>query len=374
MELPRSRDEVHGCEARRIRADIRRDAVTARTTTWGVAVVLAALASLALPARRTEGAPAAVPNGHRRVRVGLVFDVGGRGDKSFNDGAYEGLMRARRELGAEVEYVEPADSDDRAAALRMFASRGFDRVMAIGYVFSRDVDEVARDNPDTEFACIDYAPPEDGRVPRNVVGLRFREEEGSFLVGALAGLHSRSHAVGFVGGMDIPLIRRFEHGYTAGVRATCPACRVVASYAGSTPSAFKDPEKGAALATAQYASGVDVIFHASGSTGHGVFVAAQRFHRAAIGVDADQHDEMPGVVITSMLKRVDVAIFNVARDASLGRIDRGDHGIRSFGLVDGGVDYVRTGPHAASLDPAHIARVEALRGEVVAGRVRVPGA
>ncbi len=337
-------------------------------------VVALAGASLLLPPRARDAStlPGRVPAGMRAVRVGLVFDVGGRGDKSFNDSAYEGLARARRELGAEVEYVEPAGSDDRAAALRLFAARGFDRVVGIGYVFSRDVDEVAREYPHVRFACVDYAPPEDGRVPDNVVGLRFREAEGSYLVGAVAGLHSRTSAVGFVGGMDIPLIRRFERGYRAGVAAVCPTCRVAAAYAGSTPSAFKDPEKGAALATAQYASGVDIIFHASGSTGHGVFVAAQRLGRRAIGVDADQHDDMPGVVITSMLKRVDVAIFDVARDAALGRFDRGAGGMRSFGVVDGGIDYVREGPHARMLDRAHVARVEALRAAITRGDVTVP--
>lgn len=346
---------------------------------WGelkrtVPVAVLAVAGLFASARQPDATVRGVapPSGARRVRVGLVFDVGGRGDKSFNDGAYEGLVRARRELGAEVEYVEPADSDDRAAALRLFAARGFDRVIGIGYIFSRDVDEVARERPDVRFACIDYAPPEDGRVPPNVVGLRFREEEGAFLVGAVAGLHTTARAVGFVGGMDIPLIRRFEHGYEAGVRAVCPACRFVAAYAGSTPAAFKDPSTGAALATSQYASGVDIIFHASGSTGHGVFVAAQRFGRMAIGVDADQHDEMPGVVITSMLKRVDVAIFDVARDATRGRFERGDGGVRSFGLADGGVDFVKAGPHAARLRPEHLARVEELRQGVIAGTVSVP--
>lgn len=335
--------------------------------------MVAAVATLLLPARRREGGAAVrAPEGARRVRVGLVFDTGGRGDKSFNDGAYEGLERARRELGAEVEYVEPADADDRGVALRLFASRGFDRVIAVGYVFSREVDEVAREHPSTRFACVDYAPPEDGRVPPNVAGLRFREAEGAFLVGAAAGLESRTRAVGFVGGMDIPLIRRFENGYRAGVAAVCPACRVSAAYAGSTPSAFKDPERGNQLATAQYASGVDVIFHASGSTGHGVFVAARRYGRLAIGVDADQHDEMPGAVLTSMLKRVDVAVFDVARDASRGVFDRGAAGLRSFGLREGGVDWVHTGPHAARLSPATVRRVEALRRDIVEGRVTAP--
>jgi basic membrane protein A len=305
-----------------------------------------------------------------------VFDVGGRGDKSFNDGAYAGLVRARQELGAEVEYVEPADSEDRVSALRLFASRGFDRIVGVGYIFSRDVDEVARDYPGVEFACVDYAPPDDGQIPPNVVGLRFREEEGSFLVGAAAGLFSRTRRVGFVGGMDIPLIRRFERGYRAGVAEVCPDCTVSAAYAGSTPAAFKDPEKGAALATAQYASGVDVIYHASGSTGHGVFVAAHRYRRYAIGVDGDQHDEMPDVVLTSMLKRVDNVVFELAREALGGRADHGPGasarrgGVRVFGLADGGIDWVHQGPHAALLPPSLVARVEALRGRLIRGELR----
>lgn len=335
-----------------------------------LALGVAAL-TLALPGRAGTSAPAAPARG-RRVRVGLVFDVGGRGDKSFNDGAYEGLERVRRELGAEVEYVEPGDADDRAAALRLFAARGFDRIIGIGYIFSRDVDEVARDYPSLRFSCIDYAPPMGGSIPPNVTGVIFREEEGAFLVGAAAGRFSRARAVGFVGGMDIPLIRRFEAGYRAGVRATCPTCRVAAAYAGSTPAAFKDPEKGAQLATAQYASGVDVIFHASGTTGHGVFVAAQRFRRFAIGVDADQHDEMPGVVITSMIKRVDNAVFDIALGATDPSRDHRPGGLRVLGLAEGGIDWVHAGPHASALSPALVAEVQALRVRVASGALRVP--
>lgn len=333
-------------------------------------VVVVSIATLWLPARQSDRDENAAAGG-RRVRVGLVFDTGGRGDKSFNDSAYEGVIRARRELGAVVEYIEPADGDDRAGALRLFASRGFDRVIAVGYVFSREVDEVAREHPGVKFACVDYAPPEGGSVPENVVGLRFREAEGAFLVGAAAGLQSRARAVGFIGGMDIPLIRRFEQGYRRGVAAVCSQCRVAVAYAGSTPSAFKDPERGNQLATAQYASGIDIIFHASGSTGHGVFVAARRYGRFAIGVDSDQYEEMPGVVLTSMVKRVDVVVFDVVRDASRGVFDRGGAGLRSFGLSEGGIDWVHTGPHAVGLSVETVQRVEALRGEVSSGQVRV---
>lgn len=340
-----------------------------RATFWLLCALAAA--SVLLPGR-ARGVAGPRATGARPVRMGLVFDVGGRGDKSFNDGAYEGLARAARELGVEVEYVEPGDGDDRASALRLFAARGFDRVIGIGYVFSRDVDEVAGDYPSVRFACVDYAPPEDGRVPANVAGLRFREQEGAFLVGAAAALRSATHQVGFVGGMDIPLIRRFEAGYRAGVRAVCPGCEVVAAYAGSTPSAFKDPERGAELASAQYARGVDVIFHASGSTGHGVFVAARRMRRLAIGVDADQYDEMPDVVLTSMLKRTDVVVFDVARDAVRGVFSRGAQGVVESGLAEGGVDWVHAGPHARGLDAPLVARVESLRAQIVAGTIAVP--
>lgn len=336
---------------------------------WPWVLIALALVTVLLPPR---GAGDSVVAARSPLRIGLVFDVGGRGDKSFNDSAWAGLERARRELGVTVEYVEPADGDDRAGALRLFAARGFDRVIGVGYVFSRDVDAVALDHPAIRFACIDYAPPERGEAPPNVVGLKFREEEGAFLVGAAAGLSTAHEAVGFVGGMEIPLIRRFEAGYRAGVTAVCSACRVLAAYAGSTPTAFKDPERGAQLATSQIAAGADVIFHASGSTGLGVFVAAQRLGVRAIGVDADQYDEMPGVVLTSMLKRVDVVVFEMIREATEGRYVRGPRGLRTFGLVEGGIDWVHTGTHASGLRPEVIGRVESLRLEIVRGVVRVP--
>ncbi len=346
---------------------VRRD-IGSRVGPW--LLIALALVTVLLPPRGSGDAAVAARS---PLRIGLVFDVGGRGDKSFNDAAWAGLERARRELGVTVEYVEPADGDDRAGALRLFAARGFDRVIGVGYVFSRDVDAVALDHPGTRFACVDYAPPERGDGPPNVVGLKFREEEGAFLVGAAAGLSTEHRAVGFVGGMEIPLIRRFEAGYRAGVASVCASCRVLAAYAGSTPTAFKDPERGAQLATAQIAAGADILFHASGSTGHGVFVAAQRLGARAIGVDADQYDEMPGVVLTSMLKRVDVAVFELIREATQGRYERGAHGLRTFGLAEGGVDWVHEGPHARGLRPEVIQRVEALRAQIIRGEIAVPG-
>ena len=218
------------------------------------------------------------------------------------------------------------------------------------------------------FAGVDYFAGPNG-VPPNVAALAFREEEGSFLVGALAGFMSKSKHVGFVGGMTGPLIRKFEAGYIAGVSAGCPDCVVHAAYAGTTPDAFRDPAKGKALANAQIAAGSDVIYHASGATGHGVFEAAADAKKLAIGVDADQYDEMPGTVVSSMIKRADVAVFDTIRDVVEGRFTGGT---KVFGLADDGVDYVHDGPHAAGIPDDVKRRVEALRADVVAGRVIVP--
>ena len=325
-----------------------------------------AVATALLPARHEDRLPAGP---HRGVRVGLVFDVGGRGDKSFNDAAYEGISRAARELGVETELLEPSGAEDREAAMRLFGARGFDLVIGVGFIFSTDVNVVARAFPRTKFACIDYAPPADGAVPPNVAGLRFREEEGSFLVGAVAGQVSRSKHVGFVGGMDIPLIHKFEAGYRAGVAEVCPECVVHAAYAGTTPEAFRDPVKGKALATSQITAGADVVYHASGTTGHGVFEASRDMGVKAIGVDADQHDEMPGTAPTSMIKRGDVAVFDTIVAVCEGRFQGG---LASFGLADDGVGYVDEGPHAEGIPAGVKARVAVLRGKVVRGEIKVP--
>jgi basic membrane protein A len=333
------------------------------------ALILAGLAligTFALPRRRPPLPAATGPNA--RIHVGLVFDVGGRGDKSFNDAAYAGLLRAQRELGVGIELLEPASSEDREAALRLFAARGFDLVIGVGFIFSSDVDRVARDFPAVDFACIDYAPPATG-VPPNVAGLSFREEEGSYLVGAVAGLMSQTKHVGFVGGMRGPLIRKFEVGYEAGVKAACPDCEVHSAYVGTSPDAFKDPAKGKAVAIAEIAAGADVLYHAAGATGHGVFEAAHDARRLAIGVDSDQYAEMPDTIVTSMVKRADVSVFDTIEAVTKGRFQGGMH---VFGVRDGAIDYVHDGPHAALLPRAVVDRVEQLRGGVASGQVAVP--
>ena len=323
-----------------------------------------ALASAFVPARR-EQARARGPLA--RFRVGLVFDVGGRGDKSFNDAAYEGISRAARELGVTTEILEPAGAEDREAAMRLFAARGFDLVFGVGFIFSTDINVVASAFPATRFACIDYAPR--GAVPPYVAGLIFREEEGSFLVGAVAGLLSKTKHVGFVGGMDIPLIHKFEAGFREGARAVAPGCVVHVAYAGTTPEAFRDPVKGKALAVSQISAGADVLYHASGTTGHGVFEACRDMGVKAIGVDSDQHDEMPGTVITSMIKRGDVAVFDIIEEITRGAFVGG---LRSFGLKEDGVGYVSEGAHGAAIPAEVKARVAELRARIVRGEIRIP--
>ena len=338
-----------------------------RIVTLAILAVLAIV--LALPrGRRDSGAPPA-----SGFRVGLVFDIGGRGDKSFNDAAYIGVQRAERELGVAVELVEPGGPEDREAALRLFAARTLDLVIGVGFIFSRDVDTVANDYSTVRFACVDYAPAfgPNGPLPMppNVTGLAFRENEGSFLVGAAAGLLTHTKHVGFVGGMDIPLIHKFDAGYRAGVAAVCPDCEVHGAYAGSTPDAFRDPAKGKSIALAQIGLGADVLFHAAGSTGHGVFEAAKDASVLAIGVDADQADEAPGTVVTSMIKRGDVAVYDAIQAAKEGRLQRG---MLVLGLADGGLDWVHEGPHARGISDDIRSRVELLRAKVVKGEIVVP--
>ncbi len=338
-----------------------------------VLAVLLLAAHLALLFVHPAGASAALERPGAQ-QLGIVFDVGGRGDKSFNDGAYRGGEEAARRLGMQVRYIEPGDGPDREAGLRLLSAEGMNLVVGVGFIFTDDLTQLALEYPKTDYAGVDYAlkTDEQGDVvapPPNLAALKFREEEGSFLVGAIAALAGGSKRVGFVGGMDSPLIHKFEAGYRAGVRYVCPDCTVIAQYAGSTPEAFRNPTKGKELALSQYQSGVKVIFHASGSTGLGVFEAARETGNYGIGVDADQYAEAPGHVMTSMVKNVDQAVYDVARRVADGTFHGG---IYSFGLKEGGVGFVYDAHNKALIPPAVIARVEQLRQDIIAGRIHVP--
>ncbi len=338
-----------------------------------VLIVLAVLAVLDVAMLFLGGGDADVVD-EDAVRVGLVFDVGGRGDKSFNDSAFAGLMRARDELGIAAEYIEPADGADRESAMRIFASRGFDLIVGTGFIFTDDVTLLAQEYPDLRFACVDYALKTDDQgnpvpPPPNVAALKFREEEGSFLVGALSGLLSESGKVGFIGGMPVPLIQRFEAGYAAGVAHVCPGCEVSVNYAGVTHGAFKDPGKGKELALAQYRGGADIVYHASGSTGLGVFEAARLTENLAIGVDSDQYHEAPGYILSSMVKRVDNVLFTVIEEVTR---DEFRGGVHSFGLAEDGVGFVDDANNRELIPGEVRGRVLSIREQIIAGEIHVP--
>ena len=298
-----------------------------------------------------------------------MFDIGGRGDKSFNDAAYAGLEKAQKELGVTFTTLETNEGSDREAQLRQLAAGDAKLVFGVGFLFTDDVRALAREFPDQKFACVDYTVSPGDTLPSNLVALKFREEEGSFLVGALAGLLSKTGKVGFVGGMEIPLIRKFQAGFTAGVLAVNPKAKVIVKYAGNTGAAFKDPTKGKELALAEYHAGADIIFHASGSTGLGVFEAARELGKLAIGVDSDQYDEAPGVILTSMVKRVDTAVFDTIRDVQAGRWSGGVH---EFGLKESGVTWVYDDRNKALVPDAVKAQVDSLQALIVAGSLKVP--
>ncbi len=308
------------------------------------------------------------------VNIGIVFDVGGRGDKSFNDAAYIGGERAEKELGVHVRFIEPGDGSDREAGLRILAAEGMKLVIGIGFIFTDDLVQLAKEYPNTDFAGVDFSVATDsaGRPippPPNLAALKFREQEGSFLVGALAAMVGHSRKVGFIGGMNSPLIQKFQAGYAAGVHYVCPDCEVIAQYAGVTPDAFRNPGKGKELALSQYQRGVNVIFHASGSTGLGVFEAARQTDKLAIGVDADQYSEAPGHVLTSMVKGVDAAVFDVIQRVKDGTFKGG---IYSFGLAQNGVRYVYDEHNKALIPDSVHTRLAEIRAAIIDGRITVP--
>ncbi len=303
------------------------------------------------------------------MQVGLVFDVGGRGDKSFNDAAYAGLDSAQKHLGIRFSTLETSEGADREAQLRQLAAGPAQIVFGVGFLFSDDVKSLAKEFPNKKFACVDFTVNPADTLPPNLVALTFKEEEGSFLVGALAAMLSKTNKVGFVGGMEIPLIQKFQAGYAAGVHAVDPKCEVLVKYAGNTGAAFKDPTKGKELALAEYHAGADIIFHASGSTGLGVFEAARELHKLAIGVDSDQFHEAPGFILTSMVKRVDTAVYETIRAVKENRFQGG---VQHLGLAENGVRWVYDGNNKALIGDAVKARVDSLQALIVAGKITVP--
>jgi len=305
------------------------------------------------------------------LRVGLVFDVGGRGDKSFNDGAYRGLERAKKELGIAYQYIEPGPGADREAALWQMATQdGISIIFGIGFIFTDDVTKIAQEFPNKKFACVDYTLDTSKTLPGNLVALEFKEEEGSFLVGALAALMTKTGTIGFVGGMESPLIKKFEAGYVAGAKYANPACKVLIGYAGVTGDAFKNPGKGKELALGQIDQGADIIYHASGVTGLGVIEAARERKKLVIGVDSDQYHEAPGTILTSMTKVVDNSVFETIKSVKEGTFT-GGRAVR-FDLKSNGIDYVYDENNKGMIPDDVHQKVEAIRNKIISGEIVVP--
>ena len=299
----------------------------------------------------------------QEIRPAIVFDMGGRFDRSFNEAVHRGGQAFQQASGAQVAEFEVTQEPQREQALRNFARRGQDPIVAVGFAQRAAVQTVAAEFPRTRFILIDSVV----EAP-NVQSVLFREEQGSYLAGMLAAMASRSGRIGFVGGMDIPLIRKFACGYVQGARAVNPQVQIFQNMTGSTPAAWRDPVRGGELARSQIERGADVIFHAAGGTGTGVLQAAADAGRLGIGVDSNQNHLHPGRVLTSMLKRVDVATqrgFEQARGGSWRA------GVNVLGLAEDGVGLAFDDNNAALVTPEMRTRIDRARAEVVAGRVTV---
>lgn len=298
-----------------------------------------------------------------KLRAAVVTDVGGIGDLSFNAMAWEGLQRAGKDLGIEIKFLESKEQADYAPNLRKFAEQGYDLVFAVGFLMEDAVAKVAPRYPKTKFAIIDGNAPD---VP-NAAALKFREDEGCFLAGALAGAMTKTGIIGFVGGMEVALIKKFECGYKAGAMTTHPGIKVLAAYTGK----WDDPAKGTELAMAQFGRGADIIFHASGSCGLGVIGAAKSKGKGyyAIGVDADQDYIAPGRVLTSMMKRVDNAVYSTCKSVVEGNFKPGEH---VFGLKEGGVGLSPMKYTKKDVSPEVLAKIDALKAMIIEGKLQPP--
>ena len=304
------------------------------------------------------------------IQVGLAYDVGGRGDQSFNDAAARGLDKAKEELGVQAQELEAADGEPESARedrLIQLAEAGYNPIIAVGFAYSTSVDKVAKQYPDVNFAIVDDAVAQGD----NIANLLFAEQEGSFLVGAAAAMKSKTDHVGFVGGVEVPLIQKFEAGYVAGAKAVNPDVRVDVTYLTQPPdfSGFADPAKGKTAAAGMFDAGADVVYHAAGGSGTGVFQAAKAANGWAIGVDSDQYQTAsPGlkdVILTSMIKKVDVAVYDFLKSY----VDKKPlTGPQTYDLEANGVGYSTSGGFIDDIVP----ELEKYKKQIISGQIEVP--
>jgi len=297
------------------------------------------------------------------IKPAVVFDMGGKFDKSFNEGIYGGVERFKQETGVSYGEFEVTNEAQREQALRNFARRGYNPIIAVGFAQGPALDKVAGEYPDTKFSIIDMVVDKP-----NVQSIVFKEHEGSFLVGMLAALASDTGKVGFVGGMDIPLIRKFACGYEQGVKYVNGDAEVYQNMTGTTPAAWNDPVKGGELAKSQFDRGADVVYAAAGGTGLGVLQAAADGGKLSIGVDSNQNYLHPGSVLTSMLKRVDVAAYDVYKSSMDGTWAPG---IKVLGLKEDGVGWALDDNNKALITDDMKSKVDAAKADIIAGKISV---
>ncbi|MCA0244731.1 MAG: BMP family ABC transporter substrate-binding protein [Proteobacteria bacterium] len=293
-----------------------------------------------------------------RAEPAVIYDMGGKFDKSFNQAAYDGAERWKKETGKPYLEFEISNPAQREQAKRRMAERGANPIVGIGFSQGSSMEKVAKEFPKLQFAIVDSVV----NLP-NVQSIVFKEHEGSFLVGMMAAMASKTGKVGFVGGMDIPLIRKFQCGYEQGAKYANPKVEVSANMTGTTPAAWNDPARGAELAKAQFAKGVDVVFAAAGGTGVGVYQAAKDAGKLAIGVDSNQNHLHPGTMLTSMVKRVDVAVYNAFKGTT--------PGVTVLGLKEGGVDYALDDNNAKLVSAEMKRKVDAAKADIIAGKIVV---
>jgi basic membrane protein A len=321
-----------------------------------------------------------------KIHVGIVFDIGGKDDRSFNAAAWAGVKCAetgknpdgktscgKSALDIVLRDVEPGNPTSIEPAMRAFAERGYDLIIGVGFAQAPIMELVAKDYPNIHFAIIDGV----SQLP-NVASLVFKEHEGSYLVGVLAAKTTKTNTLGFVGGMDIPLIHRFEKGYEEGAKSVNPNIQVVQNYVGVTDSAWNNPGKGKELSLAQIGKGADVIFTAAGNSGLGAFDAVEQYGKVngrathfVIGVDSNQNMVKPGFVLTSMVKRVDNAVYDIVKDVVNRKFQAGFH---VFGLESEGVGYVIDQYNKDLVSPEAINAVEEAKKKIIAGQIKVTDA
>jgi basic membrane protein A len=297
------------------------------------------------------------------IQPAVLYDLGGKFDKSFNEAAYAGAEMFKKETGVEYRDFEIQNDAQREQALRNFARKGFSPIVAIGFTQATAVEKVAKEFPNLKFAIVDMVV----ELP-NVRSILFKEQEGSWLVGVLAASASKSHKLGFVGGMDIPLIRKFACGYVGGAKSVDPKVEIFQNMTGTTGAAWNDPVKGGELAKSQIDRGADVIYHAAGGTGLGVLQAAADAGKLGIGVDSNQNHLHPGKILTSMLKRVDVAVYNAFKDQKDGKFT---FGMNVLGLKENGVDWALDDNNKALISDDMKKAVDAAKADIIAGKINV---